>query len=381
MISEKIKQLLKRPMLIVMIFFLPLIGTIISSSFLAKVQTDSKIPVALVDQDHSNMSKQVVNRLQKTTEIQFLSLNEEQARKQLAKNKIDSIFMFPNGFQEEVEAGNYQGVIDLLTLPSSVATEAVREVVASEVTRLTTNVKAANEVRFLYKVYHIQAGPDLWKEAYHYTDSQWKPKPLMTIDYEVQGTKKHTKQGSVQMTGYVPLWGFFTLLICCITSDWMIKERSHLFKRMKTMQKGLYGYIRSVSAAYAVLYVLQACISFALFKWLYGVESYGVLLYMCIYVIVCVAFSTWLASESQRVGSYYMISVVMVTGLSIIGGSFFLVGELSATIEKISQWLPQHLLLYQHALPLTLIWKEIAVSIACICLCAFKIVWNVRSIK
>jgi ABC-2 type transport system permease protein len=76
-----------------------------------------------------------------------------------------------------------------------------------------------------------------------------------------------------------------------------------------------------------------------------------------------------------------MISVVMVTGLSIIGGSFFPVGELSATIERISQWLPQHLLLYQHALPLTFIWKEIAVSIACICLCAFKIVWNVRSIK
>ncbi|MFL0472975.1 ABC transporter permease [Priestia sp. 179-F W1.4 NHS] len=381
MISEKIKQLLKRPMLIVMIFFLPLIGTVISSSFLAKVQSDSKIPVALVDQDHSNMSKQVLDRLRKTTEIQFLSMNEEQARKQLEKNKIDSIFVFPNGFQQEVAAGNYQGVIDLLTLPSSVATEAVREVVASEVTRLTTNVKAANEVRFLYKVYHIHAGPDLWKEAYHYTDNQWKPKPLMTIDYEAQGTKKYKKQGSVQMTGYVPLWGFFTLLLCCITSDWMIKERSHLFKRMKTMQKGLYGYIRSVSAAYAVLYVLQALISFALFEWLYGAESYGVLLYMCIYVIVCVAFSTWLASESQRVGSYYMISVVTVTGLSIIGGSFFPVGELSATIERISQWLPQHLLLYQHTLPLTFIWKEIAVSIGCICLCTFKIVWNVRSIK
>lgn len=381
MISEKIKQLLKRPMLIVMVFFLPLIGTIISSSFLEKVQSDSKIPVALVDQDHSNMSKQVMDRLRKTTEIQFLSMNEEQARKQLAKNKIDSIFVFPNGFQQEVEAGNYQGVIDLLTLPSSVATEAVREVVASEVTRLTTNVKAANEVRFLYKVYNIHAGPDLWKEAYHYTDNQWKPKPLMTIDYEAQGTKKHKKQGSVQMTGYVPLWGFFTLLLCCITSDWMIKERKHLFKRMKTMQKGLYGYIRSVSAAFAVLYVLQAFISFALFKWLYGAESYGVLLYMCIYVITCVAFSTWLASESQRVGSYYMISVVTVTGLSIIGGSFFPVGELSATIERISQWLPQHLLLYQHTLPLTFIWKEIAVSIGCICLCTFKIVWNVRSIK
>ena len=76
-------------MLVIMIFFLPLIGTIISSSFLAKVQSDSKIPVALVDQDHSKMSKQVINRLKKTTEIQFLSLNEEQARKQLAKNKID----------------------------------------------------------------------------------------------------------------------------------------------------------------------------------------------------------------------------------------------------------------------------------------------------
>ena len=95
------------------------------------------------------MSKQVMDRLRKTTEIQFLSMNEEQARKQLAKNKIDSIFVFPNGFQQEVEAGNYQGVIDLLTLPSSVATEAVREVVASEVTRLTTNVKAANEVLFI----------------------------------------------------------------------------------------------------------------------------------------------------------------------------------------------------------------------------------------
>ncbi len=380
MISEKIKQLLKRPVLVVMIFFLPLIGTIISSSVLAKVESDSKIPVALVDQDHSKMSTQVIHRLQKTKEIQFLSVNEEQARKQLEQNKIDSIFVFPNGFQQEVEAGNYQGGMDLLTLPSSIATEAVREVVASEVTRLTTNVKAANEVRFLYKVYNIHEAPELWKEAYRYTDNQWKPQPLMTIDYEAEG-RKSTKQAGVQMTGYVPLWGFFTLLLCCITSDWMIKERRHLFKRMKTMQKGLRGYIRNVSAAYVVLYVLQALISFALFKWLYGLESYGVLLYMCIYVIVCVAFSTWLASESQRVGSYYMISVVMVTGLSIIGGSFFPVGELSVTIEKISQWLPQHLLLYQHALPFTFIWKEIAFSIVCISLCWFKIVWNVRSIK
>ncbi|MFP7733845.1 ABC transporter permease [Priestia aryabhattai] len=380
MISEKIKQLLKRPVLVVMIFFLPLIGTIISSSVLAKVESDSKIPVALVDQDHSKMSTQVIHRLQKTKEIQFLSVNEEQARKQLEQNKIDSIFVFPNGFQQEVEAGNYQGGMDLLTLPSSIATEAVREVVASEVTRLTTNVKAANEVRFLYKVYNIHEAPELWKEAYRYTDNQWKPQPLMTIDYEAEG-RKSTKQAGVQMTGYVPLWGFFTLLLCCITSDWMIKERRHLFKRMKTMQKGLRGYIRNVSAAYVVLYVLQALISFALFKWLYGLESYGVLLYMCIYVIVCVAFSTWLASESQRVGSYYMISVIMVTGLSIIGGSFFPVGELSVTIEKISQWLPQHLLLYQHALPFTFIWKEIAFSIVCISLCWFKIVWNVRSIK
>ncbi|MER2141001.1 MAG: ABC transporter permease, partial [Priestia megaterium] len=48
MMSEKIKQLLKRPMLVIMIFFLPLIGTIISSSFLAKVQNDSKIPEKII---------------------------------------------------------------------------------------------------------------------------------------------------------------------------------------------------------------------------------------------------------------------------------------------------------------------------------------------
>ena len=79
-----------------------------------------------------------------------------------------------------------------MDLPNFLATGVVRELVASKITRLTTTIKASNRVVNLMerRFGKLSESNQLWNEAYEYTDKQWEPEPLMTIDYRDNGDKK-----------------------------------------------------------------------------------------------------------------------------------------------------------------------------------------------
>ncbi|MCG3056656.1 hypothetical protein KZ287_31305, partial [Escherichia coli] len=84
-------------------------------------------------------------------------------------------------FMDNIKKEDYEETIELVKMPASVATSVVEEVIASEVTRLSSNSKAAIQVERLYERYRWEKPETLWEDAYRYTDEQWKPEPLMTI--------------------------------------------------------------------------------------------------------------------------------------------------------------------------------------------------------
>ncbi|MDQ0243742.1 ABC-2 type transport system permease protein [Bacillus fengqiuensis] len=346
---KQLKDILFKPVSL-LLFLLPLVAAALFGIFLEKQQQELVIPIAIVDQDQTPSSKKIVKQMEAQPRIVVHEVLADQANTLLLQNKIDSIFVIKEQFQQRLMDEKREAVIELWTSPSSVASGIVREVMASEVTKMTSAIKAANRVVKIYQYKHKQDEPvrQVWNEAYDYTNNQWKPKPLMTIDYTEGESKEsgaHYEEENPAFAPYLGIWSFFIMLSCLVTSDWVVKERSTVFSRMKTTYKGLSTYLLQMGAAYSVFHALQAACSFWVLSSFHFIEKSTLLLMgMILYACFSLAVSMWTASRIRHIGSYYVTGFLMVFIIGICGGSFFSISELSPSFHMLSLWFPQQLL-------------------------------------
>lgn len=360
LMMEKFKHMFKP--ITLLLFVLPIVAAIGVGSLLEKQQKELVVPIAIVDEDQTDFSRNIIKQMEVQQRIVLKETSFDEADILLSRNEVDSIFVFKKGFREQILNDERKETIELWTSPTSIASGIVREVVASEVTKLTSSVKAANRVEKLYQQSKgIEA--EVWEDAFEYTKEQLDPKPLMTINYVREDGIAGTQNKDVIFTSYLGVWSFFTMLSCFITSDWVVKERSILFPRMMTTNIGLASYLRQTSGAYILFHVLQAACSLYVL-WYFQLMQVPFLLYfgVILFIIFTTAISMWIASRMRHLGSYYVVGSLVAFILAITGGSFFSIGDISPTFEFLSLWLPQRIL-WVTAYPAHTSFSEIGMTI------------------
>ncbi|MFJ7748167.1 ABC transporter permease [Peribacillus sp. NPDC097295] len=375
LMMEKFKHMFKP--ITLLLFVLPIVAAIGVGSLLEKQQKELVVPIAIVDEDQTDFSRNVIKQMEVQQRIVVKETSFDDADILLSRNEVDSIFVFKKGFQEHILKDERKETIELWTSPTSIASGIVREVVASEVTKLTSSVKAANRVEKLYQQSKgIEA--EVWDDAFEYTKEQLDPKPLMTINYVREDGIEGTQSKDVIFTSYLGVWSFFTMISCFITSDWVVKERSILFPRMMTTNIGLASYLRQTSGAYILFHVLQAACSLYILRYFQLMEvpfllCFGVILF----IIFTTAISVWLASRMRHLGSYYVVGSLVAFILAIAGGSFFPIGDISPTFEFLSLWLPQRIL-WVTAYPAHTSFSEIGMTVIFSGVC-IALLWRTTS--
>ncbi|ETI67994.1 ABC transporter permease [Neobacillus vireti] len=344
----KIREILLHPLSLVLIFFIPLGLTLIVGHLVEKGQKQLEIPIAIIDEDHSDFSRLLVERISGQAKIHLYQVSGEKAERMLLRNDVDSVFVIKKGFQKRLLTGEREQSIEVWISPFSMAEGIVREVIASETARLTSDVKAADWVVKVYKSLDIQMDSSkTWNAAYDYTDSQWEPEPLMTIQYD----QLYLEESGAGKSGfgdspYLRLWTFFTMLGCFLTSDWIVREKGVLFFRIQSTYHGLVSYLIQNTVALFLFHLFQTLLTFYIFVKTNIIQMRPeLLLLMFVYLFVCLSFSIWSASFINQIGSYYIVSFLFVIIIGILGGSFFPVQEFSSTLLKLSVIFPQNLLL------------------------------------
>lgn len=343
---QKLKQLIFHPSSLLFIFF-PIAATIFFGFLFEKQQEELVVPIAIIDEDKTDVSEKIIAEIQKERRIVVHHASIEQAKRLLLRNEVDSVFYIKKQFKERLSNEKWGETIELWTSPSSVATGVVKELVASKIARMTTAIKASNRVVELTekKLGKLSNSKQLWEEAYEYNDQQWEPDPLMTIDFAQGennvGKKKVEKTAT---TSYIGLWSFFTMLASFYISDWIVKEKNHIFPRVKTMSNGLIYYLLQRTGAIFFLHLFQIVIIYSLFAY-YQLEQVSISLFllMIIYLIFCLSLSVGLASLFSHLGSYYLMGLILAFLIGILGGSFFSIGELAHWLRNVSSWMPQQL--------------------------------------
>lgn len=344
----KCKQMIKKPS-ILLFLLAPAVITMLFGTLLQSQQEDLVIPIAIVDEDSSSLSSSIINRIKEQKRLAIIETTIEEADKMLERKEIDSVFVFKKNFQQQLLKEKREEIIEMKIAPSSIAYTIVREVIASEVTRISSSIKAANQVGQIYKQFGMESQElkETWNAAFAYSSiEQWEPQPLMTIDYMNGASSSQPVEEDGAITKpYIGLWGFFTLVICFLQSDWMIREKM-LFKRMKTTYQGLPSYLLQTSTAVLLLQAMQACGSFFLFTRLHIAEGESLLLLMMVlYVFFSIGLAIFSASLIHHIGSYYVFGVLISLIMAVFSGSLFPMNEIVGDFQTWINIFPQALLL------------------------------------
>lgn len=348
--TNKLKLLFMKPITLFVFITFPAFLAIFFSTLFQETVKQSAIPIAIVDHDKTEYSKLIINRMRDHKGIEVMELDENSAIRGLKRGEVDTVFIIKQSFEQQLLAEKREKTVELWTTPLSMATGIVKEMIGSEIIRMTSNIKAGNWVTdFIGKrkeLTHTQK-EDLWHNAYNYSESQWDPEPLMSIQYEsAHEQAMNTDSTMIYKNSSIGYWTFFTVLFCFILTESLVRERKSIMPRIRGMYNNVGSFIIQTGIAYFVILLIQALFSLSLLHYLNLIDIHiSVLVNICLFLCFCLTVSISLGCYTNHIGFYYGLGLVFVLLTSTASGVFFPIADLFEKIVYVAEFFPQEWLM------------------------------------
>jgi ABC-2 type transport system permease protein len=347
LLTSKKSQLL---LLFAIVFFTLFIAITMSNQHNA----EKKIPIAIVDLDQSAYSNVLITRLKDKPTLKVIEkTTEKDALSLIKQSDVQAAYILNSQFMDRLLNGDKEKIVKLIRAPSAISIGLINEIIASEINRLSTNVESAEYVIKKYEQYGITKPPTLWEDAWSYTDEQWEPVPLLTMEYLELGeyTKEDLAQQLEQTSSsqFIYILGIATtvlILFILISNQWLINE-----KRTGVLLRTTFTAIRPTT--YVITSSLTIVIvAFLLFlpSLLYLYQAYdlsklqlsNLLVYSFLYFICFSSISLFFATllSSQKI--YHVIMLALALFTTLFGGIFIKLSDITERLASIENFTPQH---------------------------------------
>lgn len=348
-------MLLSSPVNLIVLCCMPVMVIAFMSLLMNGTAKDYRIPIAIIDLDGSEYSELVVKRVSQKSSIAVQNCDMEEAIKKVSTGKLEAAYIIKKGFMQKILDDDIDGIVQILKSPSSISAEIIGELISSEVIRLSSNVMAANYVVQEYKKMNKVTGQseqkDIWEKAWKYTDAQWEPKPLMTIDYkEIRGGNL-TGETDTNISNHLLniIYGIlisYLMFSMLIANSWLITEKSEgIIKRVLSSPMKLSTYMLGNIFSAAIINLLSVGLVMILLKqfftlrYIYLKET---ALLLTAYLLSLGAISLFLACILKSISQLQIVAPTVTLISSFFGGAFVNLSEVSARFKQIALITPQH---------------------------------------
>lgn len=313
-----------------------------------KTANATKIPVVIVDQDTSEYSKTVIERVNENPAVAVKVVDQEEARNEIETQKAAIGFLIPEGFMEKIQKNDEDELVTMWLSTGTLSQGLVREIFASEVKRLSSNSYGANTVLKTYgksEKLDVKEQASVWKDAWIYSDKHWKPVPLMTVDYKVGATKEKAQSVDDQAVSiYVPGMLMMLMLFSFLWNSWPIKDRDSGMRSRVPYSVGGFSVYWGGNALGVLILQLELLLLLVGFGWWKGelVVNASTIVALLGYVLFLNALSLLFAYFVHLNRTWQAVTLFVVLATSLLSGTFFPSDELSSILEKAAQWTPQY---------------------------------------
>lgn len=321
---------------------------------------DAQIPIAVVDEDNSELSQAFIQELQQIELLTIQLMSKQKALYALEKNQLDSVFIIKRTFEKQLRNNKRNQLIEAYSTNRSYFYFAVKENISSLVQRKATQAKAAHEVKNLL----IKYDSDIeWSFDEIVAQGQQREESydLLTVDFSYYNeNESSTPIEKPNLLASWGMWAFFTLISTFYLFDWVIKESNHpVVVRWLQSKISYVAYFFSTLAVYLFVMLL---IDFLTYQIIETQFIWSQVLAIIVFRMSCVALSLFVAVHLKQVLSYYFITPILALLLAILGGAFIPMERLFTKWPLLSELTPVYALLQWDVSP---VWS-IFIVLVCI---------------
>lgn len=287
--------------------------------------TNNKIPVAVVDQDHSALSASIIGQLKSDPAIQLEQVSPNDEDRLMRQMKVSVIMSIPAGFEADAAAGR----------PMTVGWTAAPNVGGNQdIATATASLQTSIRQWMLFGEPAMQAAikggatPDQVVSAFvHAMKSADKIHPLLSTKQELISSGGHVQthtlsQGALSTMGFSVMFIVFTVFGS--TSSVLNERITGTWKRMlaSPMNKG------TVVAGYGIAFFVMGWIQYAILvlasRFIFGIHvpwNGWIALVVSLYVLamcgiaLCVANLVQTTEQQMGIGSFVAIGTCMIGGV------------------------------------------------------------------
>ncbi|SDJ97384.1 ABC transporter permease [Sediminibacillus albus] len=301
---------------------LPTVSTLLFISIAEQWQEETKIPIGLVVEDHSDLAQQLTELISKNPLLTAKQMELSQALVQLEQHQLDSVFVIEDGYQENIKHDNRNRVVTAYASDMSFAYTPVKEAVASYVQEDASSSRAARVVEQLAADYGGDANWK-WEEIVLTSKKIQEEESLLHTSFAFLNQAEQVEDDSISIWKVSGVWALFNLFTTFFLFDWLIKERrASIRKRLSLLRISFKSYLLQNAFLYLVLLAIFDVVGMGLLSFYFHQSIHLDQLLALLSFQVSISIAAFLFALLFRTTFFYYVSVIPITLLmAILGGA------------------------------------------------------------
>lgn len=319
---------------------LPLILTVLIMQSVQSWQVETRVPIALVVEDATEMAERLVEDIADTDLLHIQFMNLDDALLKLEQHEVDSVFVIREGYEDNILSNRRNQLIVAYSSNRSFAYQAVVETIASFAQQDAARSKAAFVIKHLFMEYGME-------KEWHYEEIIDSSRDRQQSEALLQSSFSYYKKENKANEELLPLvnawgiWALFSIITTFFLFDWMLKEnrpsirQRWLFSKVSFKKYALGSFLLFTAIIYMVD-IITAIIFTSLFQEAFTIH---VLLALFAFRVTINLLAFLLASIYKQLFMYYTSGLAIALFLTVVGGAIIPLDGLArrwAWIETIS---------------------------------------------
>ncbi|MGI6084712.1 MAG: ABC transporter permease [Acetivibrionales bacterium] len=345
-LKNRLRVLFSDKLFILAMLILPVLLSLIAG-YAQRREKLGYIPVILVDEDNTEYSALLYDRMSKKEGLKVNTGTREFALEQLEKSNAEAAVIIEAGFQKELQKGRLNELITFIKLPTSYSAELLKEIVCSQVLRVYGGDFTYNWVNESLEE-DGKAVSISRKDTTAKVEEYWNPQPLMTISYE-EIKVDPVKESAITIPPYAAaslgLMILFIMFGLLFGSGWLCEEKVNgTIRRVMSVRGSVMPLVTGNTAALFLMGAFLTLVFAGMQRVFFGTALISGSLTMLVIVayILCTAsismfFSTIFRTPHQLQASAPVIA--LVTG--IMGGCLWNFAGVPKSLITLALMTPQ----------------------------------------
>nr|WP_198044762.1 ABC transporter permease [Lysinibacillus timonensis] len=302
--------------------FSPILLTLLTIKLIGIWGEDTKIPIAIVVEEESELTRQLVNNIINISYLDVQFLDYGIAINELEKHNLDSVFVIATDYEKMIREGERDRLFEAYSSNRSYAYFPVLELITSFVQDDVSRSKAAYEVKDLYEEYEIKEAWN-WNEIVQTSIEKQTSQQLLQTSFSYHGTMESIEDEVVPFFNVWAVWSLFSVISTFFLFDWLIKEnREEVRIRWQYTKISLKKYAFANLLIYTFVLLILDSITLLIFHHFLDAKiSASIYLSLIFFRIVINLIVFLFIQLFKQLFMYYVSSIGLTLLLFVLGGA------------------------------------------------------------